>query len=489
METKLNKVKQTFNKIKDIRIAVVNIFATLEIKIGKLKLLANDFIKNNHETLFVFGLDSFMFQSKMIDYEYNDMQKYFSALNNRMYCEYYKLYKIVLEYIEQNSGISQNKTFEMIKANSKFPIYKDLEPYKQYNFDTIEEVHKTIISLLNIINDYIVLKDTELENYKMKQYSGFNINNFVNTFDYNIIMVKQKLLLFMAYLEFFHNIHTKHFKRFSKKMKLMDDHINDDIQFDDSPRRKLSRDFDDTSSESSSSAGVTVDDSMAAHINNVEHEKHHRAAPRKSMLKKSVDNVINGLKAFGQKTKNKPDADLTNNIKSENEIKNSSIDSVNLIISETNSEFDGNELNEQNIALISQEESKTISDGLNNDPNFVSKMFDQLTKTFDDEDKKSVKSTSSRGSRKGVKKEKEKEQQIKSETIEENVIEKNDIEKNDIEKNVIKEPLVIKSIESEHNKSEETEENEENDNELAESNLGNNSVANSNKKKKKGKKK
>ena len=477
MEAKLNKVKQTFNKIKDIRIAVVNIFATLEIKIGKLKLLANDFIKNNHETLFVFGLDSFMFQSKMIDYEYNDMQKYFSALNNRMYCEYYKLYKIVLEYIEQNSGISQNKTFEMIKANSKFPIYKDLEPYKQYNFDTIEEVHKTIISLLNIINDYIVLKDTELENYKMKQYSGFNINNFVNTFDYNIIMVKQKLLLFMAYLEFFHNIHTKHFKRFSKKMKLMDDHINDDIQFDDSPRRKLSRDFDDTSSESSSSAGVTVDESIAAHINNVEHEKHHRAAPRKSMLKKSVDNVINGLKAFGQKPKNKPDADLTNNIKSENENKNSSIDSVNLIISETNSEIDGNELNEQNIALISQEESKTINDGLNNDPNFVSKMFEQLTKTFDEEDKKSVKSTSSRGSRKGVKK--EKEQQIKSETIEENVI----------EENVIEEPLVIKSIESEHNKAEETEENEENDNELAESNLGNNSVANSNKKKKKGKKK
>lgn len=479
METKLNKVKQTFNKIKDIRIAVVNIFATLEIKIGKLKSLANDFIKSNHETLFVFGLDSFMFQSKMIDYEYTDMQKYFSALNNRMYCEYYKLYKIVLEYIEQNNGISQNKTFEMIKANSKFPIYKDLEPYKQYNFDTIEEVHKTIISLLNIINDYIVLKDTELENYKMKQYSGFNINNFVNTFDYNIIMVKQKLLLFMSYLEFFHNIHTKHFKRFSKKMKLMDDYINDDIQFDDSPRRKSSRDFDDTSSESSSSAGNVVDDAMVAHNNNIEHEKHHRAAPRKSMLKKSVDNVINGLKAFGHKAKNKPDVDLTNNNKPENEIKNSIIDSVNLIISETNSETDGNELNEQNIALISQEASKSISEELNKDPNLVSKMFDQLTKTFDEEDKKSVRSTSSRGSRKGVKK----EQPAKSETIE--------------EISVIEEPVLASavaaaattSIDSEIKGNEETEENEENNNDAAEGISENNMTTNANKKKKKGKKK
>ena len=118
MEVKLNKVKQHFNKIKDIRIAVVNIFNTLEVKITKLKGLTNDFIKNNQNEFFVFGLDSFMFQSKMIDFEYTDMQKYFLALNNRMYCEYYKLYKLVSEYIEQNVGIAQNKTFEMIKANS-----------------------------------------------------------------------------------------------------------------------------------------------------------------------------------------------------------------------------------------------------------------------------------------------------------------------------------------------------------------------------------
>ena len=65
----------------------------------------------------------------------------------------------------------------MIKSNSKFPIYKDLEPYKQYSFDTIEEVHKTIILLLTGIHEYIVLKDSELDTFKMKQYSGFNINN------------------------------------------------------------------------------------------------------------------------------------------------------------------------------------------------------------------------------------------------------------------------------------------------------------------------
>ena len=385
MEVKLNKVKQHFNKIKDIRIAVVNIFNTLEVKITKLKGLTNDFIKNNQNAFFVFGLDSFMFQSKMIDFEYTDMQKYFMALNNRMYCEYYKLYKLVSEYIEQNVGIAQNKTFEMIKANSKFPIYKDLEPYKQYSFETIEEVHKTIIALLNVINDYIVLKDAELDAFKMKQYSGFNINNFVNTFDYNIIMVKQKLILFVSYLEFFHNIHTKHFKRFSKKMKLMDDYINEDIQFDDSPRHKMSKDFDDSSSEGSSNGGGTDNGKTSVP------EPHHKPAQRKSFLKKSVDSAINVFKAFSQKPA-KPTqtstVDLTNNSNNNN--------NINLTISETNSEDlsdkDINtELNEVNIASISRERSATISEQLNKDPKLVSKMFDELTKTFDDEESVSKK--------------------------------------------------------------------------------------------------
>jgi len=391
MEAKLNKIKHNFVKIKDIRLAVMNIFSTLEVKITKLKGLTNDFIQHNHDTLFVFGLDSFKFQSKMIDIEYSDMQKYFSALNNRMYCEYYKLYKIVSEYIEQNIGIAQNKTFEMIKSNSKFPIYKDLEPYKQYNFETIEEVHKTIISLLTTIHEYIVLKEAELDAFKMKQYSGFNINNFVNTFDFNIIIVKQKLTLFMSYLEFFHNIHTKHFKRFSKKMKLMDDHINDDIQFDDSPRRKNSNDFDDTSSDGGSSTGGAGGGGVLPMLEVVQKPP---AVPRKSFLKKGVDTVMNGLKAFGQKSKTV--VDLTNN-------------NVNLAIFETSSDLPEAEaeaivadLSEVNIATITRERSETISKQLNEDPKMVSKMFDELTKTFDEDEKASVKSTSSKGSRKST---------------------------------------------------------------------------------------
>ena len=409
MDTKLLKIKTIFNKIKDTRIHVVNVFSVLEVKLTKLKNMTNDFIKSNHDVLFVFGLDSFKFQSKLIDFEYAAMQKYFYALNNRMYCEYYKLFKIVSEYVDKTIGT--NKTFEMIKTNSVFPIYKDLEPYKQYNFETIEEVHKTIILLLGGIQEHIVFKESELENYKIKQHSGLNINNFVNTFLFNVTLIKQNLGLFISYLDFFHNIHIKHFKRFAKKMKSMDDYLNEDITFDDSPRRKNSRDFDDNLSQissvssSSGGGGAGAGGVGGGESEVVEPPTKPKAVPRKSetkssLLKKGVDTVMNTFRVFGTKTVNNSNSN-NNNISSNNSV--NSNDSYN-----SNHSNDGNlnlhieeklsnvldtiaPLSEFNATNLTRERTDTIKEQLNNDPKYMDKMFFQLTKTLDESEEEKEK--------------------------------------------------------------------------------------------------
>jgi len=409
MEAKLQKIKVIFNKIKDTRIQVMSVFSILEVKLTKLKLMTSDFIKSNHDVLFVFGLDSFKFQSRLIDFEYADMQKYFYALNNRMYCEYYKLFKIVSEYVDKTIGT--NKTFEMIKSNSVFPIYKDLEPHKQYNFETIEEVHKTIILLLNGIQDHIVSKEIELENYRIKQHSGLNINNFVNTFLFNVTMVKQNLGLFISYLDFFHNIHMKHFKRFARKMKAMDDYLNEDITFDDNPRRKNSRDFDETSSfisSISSSSSNSNNGGLASH--NVDHNEavKPKVVPRKSetkssFLKKGVDSVINTFRVFGSKS----NSIITPNISGNSSISSTTTpnNSPNLSLHIDEKEDDIVNLNEIitefNSTNLTRERTETINENLKNDPNYMNKMFDQLTKNFDDSEEP---------------KEKEKEKEINSES-------------------------------------------------------------------------
>ena len=46
--------------------------------------------------------------------------------------------------------------------------------------------------------------------------------------------MREKILMFITYIEFFHKMHSKYLKRFSNKIQLMYTHINNDIHFDDS---------------------------------------------------------------------------------------------------------------------------------------------------------------------------------------------------------------------------------------------------------------
>ena len=239
MEINLEQLKKNFLTIKDIRGKVTNIFTILESHLLNLKKIYSEFVENNRQNLFVFGLDSFQFQSKFIDIEYEDMKRLFLAINNRMYCEYYKLYKIIAEYVKEN--IHDKKTQDLIKITNIFPVYKDLEPYKQYKFEMIQEIHENIILLLYEINEFIMNKESELQTHKKKQDIGLNINNFVTTFNYNIIMIKEKGILFISYIEFFHNLHTKYLQRFAMKMELMFNQVTHDIRFEDSPKLNESK--------------------------------------------------------------------------------------------------------------------------------------------------------------------------------------------------------------------------------------------------------
>jgi len=235
MESRVTALKNNFNNISVIRNNVKDIFDFLQIRINKLKFFYSEFIKNNKTELFIFGLDSFHFQSRLIDIEYEGMYKIFRSINNRMYCEYFKLYKIIVSYIKDT--INDKKLLEFIKVNN-FPIYKDLEPEKEYKFEVIVEIHEHILILITSIIGNLTSKENEYKLYVDKNQIGLNIDNFVNTYSFDVIMMREKLKLFLTYIEFFHKLHTKYLHRFSNKIQLMNTHINDDIKFDETVKIK-----------------------------------------------------------------------------------------------------------------------------------------------------------------------------------------------------------------------------------------------------------
>ena len=231
MESRLVKLKSDFNNVITIRNSVKNIFDILQTRIDKLKLFYSEFVKNNRTEMFVFGLDSFNFQSKIIDIEYDDMKRLFLAINNRMYCEYFKLNKIIIEYILNN--VHDKKMLDITRANI-YPIYKDLEPYKEYKFELVLEIHENILNLVSILIALLNNKENELSIHMTKKNIGLNIDNFITSFNFNITVMREKIIMFIAHIEFFHKLHTKYLKRFSNKIQLMYTHINNDINFDDS---------------------------------------------------------------------------------------------------------------------------------------------------------------------------------------------------------------------------------------------------------------
>ena len=230
MENRISKLKTDFNNITIIRNNVKSVFDILQLRINKLKMFYSEFIKNNKNKLFVFGLDSFHFQSKLIDVEYDDMKRLFLAINNRMYCEYFKLYKITTEYIYEN--INDKKITEIIKVNN-FPVYKDLEPFKEYSFEITTEIHENILVIVNSIISNLNTRENELNIHRGKQALGLNIDNFITTYNFELTVIKEKISMFLTYIEFFHKLHTKHLKRFSNKIQLMYTHITTDIRFDE----------------------------------------------------------------------------------------------------------------------------------------------------------------------------------------------------------------------------------------------------------------
>jgi hypothetical protein len=231
MEERFTNLKNTFIEIIQVKESNIATLQVLLTRIQKIKECYTDFILSNQDTLSIFTLDSFHFQGRLIDIEYEDMNRLFLSISNRMYCDYYKLFKIMVEYIEEN--ITDKKLLELIQINkTQYPVYKDLEPFKQYEIVYIQNIHELLLVFLHYLNGFVIKKEHDLHQYQTKNKIGFNIGSFVHSFNYNNIVIKEKMNLFVTFMEFFHSSHMKYLKRFTTKLQLMLSQVNNDIKLE-----------------------------------------------------------------------------------------------------------------------------------------------------------------------------------------------------------------------------------------------------------------
>ncbi len=227
----IQDLKQKYSVLKDCRTNIVSLQDNITVKIQKLNAIYEELIKFNKKTLFVIGLDTFYFQKTLLNIEYETLTTYFNMISNRIYCDYYKMYKIIQKYVIDN--INENKILDLFKTFSNYPVYDNLNIHKTYSFENITNIFSDIVDILLSMNEYCNNQHIILKNYKIKQNYGLNINNFVFTFENQVIDLVNKVDLFNKYMHFFVSIHYKYFSKYLTKIKLMFTQINHDIKLDE----------------------------------------------------------------------------------------------------------------------------------------------------------------------------------------------------------------------------------------------------------------
>jgi hypothetical protein len=136
---------------------------------------------------------------------------------------------------------------------------------------------------------YLEGKDHELHFHTVKKNIGLNIDNFISSFAFELTMIREKVVLFLNYLSYFHRLHTKQLTRFSSKIQSLYVHVNKDIKFDEAIRLT---EEDKTAPMSSSRSSLVMDEDSGSDSD--ASEEIHIQIVDASLAAASSVSVING---------------------------------------------------------------------------------------------------------------------------------------------------------------------------------------------------
>lgn len=214
-----------FASLNIIKQNITNLFYKLRSRADTLKNEYTNYVTRNKSKMH-FGLDSFHFQSTMLEYEFKTLWNQFQMILNRIYCEYYKFFKIIVKYVTET--FADEPALILLCKPSKYPVYKDLEPLKEYDFDITSALFDNIVKIVHyLINMHN--NNTKTINNIYSSNDGFNIENYVDTLVFNTAIVNEKIKLYEKYLNVFNKYHICYLSRLDIKLTILWGQVNYDL--------------------------------------------------------------------------------------------------------------------------------------------------------------------------------------------------------------------------------------------------------------------
>ena len=193
--------------------------------------------KTNDKNLLYFGLNTFYFQIRFLQSQYEDSKRQFVFLLNHLYADYYKLYKLIIYHVECGSD---DNLKQKINIDPTFPSYDDLSPYTQYKESDIISLHDFILKILEIIdieNDEFA-KTNSINDLQNNHHNGIPIANFIHGLTHEQSIMDEYINLYKHYLEFFQNFYNDECLTYKVKLENLFQHIKDHAPLDSNPLLK-----------------------------------------------------------------------------------------------------------------------------------------------------------------------------------------------------------------------------------------------------------
>ena len=229
MEHQLETIKTEFSIVKENIHAITNNLTTVKKKLDRLKQIYSDMISaNSNKKIFLFCLESFNFQIKSFSVDADNLHKSLLLVSNRVYCDYYKLLKLIRVIFEEYK-------YAFPKEMVELPAYDVLNPLFEYSVDDIVKIHAIVCLLMKMLIDYHNNNCDNIESYNTKSQTGICIFNFIKTLEYDNSVLKDQIILYLNYLDFFKTTQTKHLVKLLGKMDAFQKDISSEIADEPEP--------------------------------------------------------------------------------------------------------------------------------------------------------------------------------------------------------------------------------------------------------------
>jgi len=236
--------KKIHKEVDDGFMTIIKIRSDIKTRIEDIEKIKHS-IKQNYieciekESKNYFGLDSVHFQNKLIELEFANMLKLYNYIDNRIYGDYYKLFFMMNDYLSDKLLQEQYASIKELKKKRLYPVYKDLDSFKSYDFDTINNIHQDVISIVKKVYEIHGENEEKIKTRQESLYYGINLDNYI----INQQHLNQELLmtnnLHRNYICVYHKLHDNILDNFLEKVELFFEQINNHTNDDSSKSTEI----------------------------------------------------------------------------------------------------------------------------------------------------------------------------------------------------------------------------------------------------------